>query len=453
MSHNIFHKAPSAPNAKTIISELSAAPAADAADLIDSLPGETAVVCFTHLSLKRQAAILGYLPLQRQVELLSAMDPAKARAVFAALPGDEQTDLYTSLAPDVQEKVLRALDEREKTSLLTLASYPEGSAGSVATADFTFVTQNMTAEEAINSIRKQAMEKETIYVVYILDADGRLLGTVSLRELIVADPGDLIAHIMRGDPVSLNAGQSRKEAADLIQRYDLLALPVVDDDGRMLGIVTVDDAMDVAEEEDTSNLARFGGISVNTEDLDLLSTSLPRMFTARFFWLAVLTLIGVLTSNLVAGPEELLSKAVILAAFLAPIIDMGGNTGSQTATLVIRGMALGHIRLRFRDIWFVMRRDLPVALALGVTIAALEALMAFVSKGVGLDVILVVGLSMLTVTVVGSLFGLLLPFAAKRIGADPATLSSPLITSVMDLVGVIIYFAFAYTFLGAHYFS
>ena len=216
-----------------------------------------------------------------------------------------------------------------------------------------------------------------------------------------------------------------------------------------MGIVTVDDARDVAEIEEAAELARFGGSKLNTAELDLRTSSLTRMFSARFFWLAVLTLFGVLTSNLVAAQEALLSETIILAAFLAPIIDMGGNTGSQSATLVIRAMALGQIRLTWKDVWFVLRRDLPVALLLGLGIAILEGVLALVSKGVGTDILLIVGLSMLSVTVAGSLIGLLLPFAAKKIGADPATLSSPLITSVMDLSGVLIYFAFAYFFLGA----
>lgn len=183
-------------------------------------------------------------------------------------------------------------------------------------------------------------------------------------------------------------------------------------------------------------------------DLDIRTSSLRKMFGVRVFWLAILTLFGVITSTFVASQEAILSEVIVLAAFLAPIVDMGGNTGSQSATLVIRAMALGDLTLRWRDVWFVIKRELPLAAALGVTIAILEVVLAHFSKGVGLDVLLIVGLSMLTCTVLGGVIGALLPFVARRMGTDPATLSSPMITSVMDLVGVFIYFGFAYLFLG-----
>jgi len=217
----------------------------------------------------------------------------------------------------------------------------------------------------------------------------------------------------------------------------------------MIGIVTVDDAMDIEKEQDASQLARFGGtVSAHGNDLDVRSTPLKQMFRVRVFWLAILTCFGIVTSTFVAAQEELLSQVIVLAAFIAPIVDMGGNTGSQSATLVIRSMALGELKLSWRDVWFVIRRELPVAAALGVSIAVLEAILAYFSKGVGMDVLLVVGSSMLACTALGGIIGALLPFAARRIGADPATLSAPMITSVMDLIGVFIYFGFAYAFLG-----
>jgi magnesium transporter len=189
---------------------------------------------------------------------------------------------------------------------------------------------------------------------------------------------------------------------------------------------------------------RWGGES----DLDIMTSPFHQMFRVRVFWLALLTVFGVITSNFVAAQEEILSEIVILAAFLAPVIDMGGNTGSQSATLVIRGMALGDIKMKWRYVWLVVRRELPVVLVLGIVIALLEVVLAQFSKGVGVDVMLVVGLSMLVCTILGGVIGALLPFVARRIGTDPATLSSPLITSIMDLLGVFIYFGFAWLLLG-----
>lgn len=183
-------------------------------------------------------------------------------------------------------------------------------------------------------------------------------------------------------------------------------------------------------------------------DLSFRTSSFMQIFGTRAFWLSLLTVFGILTSTFVAAQEEMLEKIVILAAFIAPIIDAGGNTGSQSATLVIRAMALGEVRLHWRDIWFVIRRELPMVFALGLVIGLLEAVLAWFSKSVGIDVLLVVGLSMGICMVLGGLIGALLPFAARRIGTDPATLSGPLITSIMDLIGVFVYFGLAYLFMG-----
>jgi len=217
----------------------------------------------------------------------------------------------------------------------------------------------------------------------------------------------------------------------------------------MIGIVTVDDAMDIEKEQDATQLARFGGTAVmGGPDLDIRESTLGQMYKTRIFWLAILTFFGVITSTYVAGQEEILTEVIVLAAFIAPIIDMGGNTGSQSATLVIRAMAIGDIRLKWRDIAFVIKREIPIAVGLGISIAVLEAVLAYFSKGVGYEVLMVVGLTMLIVTILGGVIGALLPFAARRIGSDPATLSAPMITSIMDLLGVFIYFYIAYLFLG-----
>jgi len=201
---------------------------------------------------------------------------------------------------------------------------------------------------------------------------------------------------------------------------------------------------------DASQLTQFGGNAPvgGAADLSFRTSSFMQIFTTRAFWLCLLTVFGIVTSTFVAAQEAMLSEIIILAAFIAPIIDAGGNTGSQSATLIIRSMALGEVHMRWRDVWFVVRRELPVVLALGVVIGILEALLAFFSKGVGREVLLVVGLSMGLCMILGGLIGALLPFAARRMGADPATLSAPLITSIMDLLGVLVYFGLAYLFMG-----
>lgn len=421
----------------------------DVVEALDVLSTEETLSLLMTLENQARAELVTHFPDVRQDALLRAMPREALVRLFEHMPSDDRADLYNRLSEEAKQKLLPALAKVERDDILKLASYPEGTVGSVTTSDYVHVSPEMTVAEALAHIRATAPDKETIYVIYVLDHEIKLRGTVSLRDLVLADAHASIGAIMRRDPVFARAQWPRAEAAELIRRYDLLALPVTNGGERMIGIVTVDDAMDIEKEQDATQLARFGGTAtLGGPDLDVLASPFKQMFKVRVFWLAILTFFGILTSTFVAAQEEILSQVIVLAAFIAPIVDMGGNTGSQSATLVIRAMALGELKLKWRDVWFIVRRELPVAAALGVAISVLEVILAHFSKGVGMDVLMVVGLSMLACTVLGGIIGALLPFAARRIGTDPATLSSPLITSVMDLLGVFIYFGFAYAFLG-----
>ncbi len=423
-----------------------------ASDLVDALGALETDECLGLLMLldpPARADLFAHFPSPTQDLLLAAMSPAAKVQLFEHMPSDDRADLFNRLGDDARKALLPALTRVERDDILKMAAYPEDTVGSATTSDYAWVAPQMTVAGAMAHLRATALDKETVNIVFVLDDTLRLRGSVSLRDLVLADADTLISTIMHADPVFAQAHWPRLQAAERIRRYDLLALPVLHDGGRMIGIVTVDDAMDIEKEQDASQLARFGGtVSAHGTDLDVRNTPLKQMFRVRVFWLAILTCFGIATSTFVAAQEELLTQVIVLAAFIAPIVDMGGNTGSQSATLVIRSMALGDLKPSWADVWFVIRRELPVAAALGVTIAVLEAILAYFSKGVGMDVLLVVGSSMLVCTALGGVIGALLPFAARRIGTDPATLSSPMITSIMDLIGVFIYFGFAYLFLG-----
>lgn len=421
----------------------------DLADAMQALSAGQIGEIFAEMEEQERAEVFVYFSPERQNALLPLMPRNMVIRLFESMAADERADLYHRLNKEARRKLLPVLARVEREDILRLAAYAEGTTGSVTTSDYVAVTPEMRVNEALSHVRATAPDKETIYILYALDAEGRLCGTVSLRELLLADDRQTIGDIMRRHPVSVRADSPREEAAEYIRRYDLLALPVVNEADRMIGIITVDDAMDIEKELDAGQLARFGGtVSDDGTELDILTTPLRTMFRVRVFWLILLTLFGVVTSSFVAAQEAMLSRAIVLAAFIAPIVDMGGNAGSQSATLVIRAMALGDVSLRRQDVWRVLRRELPVAVFLGVVVALLEAVMAFFSKGIGMDVLLVVGMSMLLCTVLGGVVGALLPFMARRLGTDPATLSSPLITSVMDLAGVFVYFSLAYVFLG-----
>ncbi|MVW73105.1 magnesium transporter [Bordetella sp. 15P40C-2] len=421
----------------------------DLVEALDVLPDEEIVELLMKLPAQDRAELFSHFPDHRQDVLLRVMPRDSIVQLFEQMPSDDRADLFNRLSEEAKQKLLPALAKVERDDILKLASYPEGTVGSVTNSDYVYVSPDMSVAEALAHVRATAPNKETIYVIYVVDSEQRLCGTVSLRELVLADEKALISATMRAEPVFARAEWPREQAAEMIRDYDLLALPVINGGERMIGIVTVDDAMDIEREQDATQLARFGGTSsLGGPDLDMIASPFKQMFKVRVFWLAILTIFGIITSTFVAAQEEILSEVIVLAAFIAPIIDMGGNTGSQSAALVIRAMALGDLKLRWRDVWFVIKRELPVTVMLGVSIAILEAVLAYFSKGVGMDVLLVVGLSMFTCTAVGGVIGALLPFIARRIGTDPATLSSPLITSIMDLLGMFIYFGFAYALLG-----
>ncbi|WP_333672038.1 magnesium transporter [Elioraea tepidiphila] len=424
----------------------------DIASVLPELPPEQRVEILLSLPAKRQAQVFGYLDAEEQLALARALRREDLGRLFADMDPDERADLFKRLPAAVREAIVPGLAQAEREDIRKLAAYPESTVGAVMTSAYAAVPPDVTAREAIDLLRQEAPNRETIYEVFVIDATRELLGVVSLRELLLAPPESRVSEVMRREVVKVAAEAPRAEAARLIGEYDLIALPVTNGGGKLVGIVTADDAMEVAEQEELKRIQTFGGtLAVGGPDLDLLNSPFRQLFTARFFWLALLTVFGLATSHIVAAQEEMLEKAIVLAAFIAPIVDMGGNTGSQTATMVIRAMALGQIALRFSDFLKVLKRDLPVALALGGGVAVLEAVLAYTTKSLGWDVVAVIGLSMLACTVLGSLFGILLPFAARAMKQDPATLSSPVITSVMDLVGVLIYFGIAWIVL-AHLF-
>lgn len=436
-----------APSAQGMETALGAARAQDIAEILDGfaladihaiiekLPGETRAEVFIELSDDVQKELARSLPKDIIQDL------------FDKLPGDEQADLFNQLSADARTDMLPILSPSDQESVMTLAAYPEGTVGSLTSSEFLKLTTTDTAQSALEEVRRVAGDTETIYVGYVLDDSGTLTGTVSLRDVVTADPATTIAELQTGDPLVVTAASPVMDAIDMIRRYDLIAVPVLDERGAMMGVVTVDDAMDVEKQISQRQLTSFGASGLAGQDLDIKRSKFRTIIGVRGLWLAVLTFFGILTSTFVAAQEELLEAAIILAAFIAPIVDMGGNTGSQSATLVIRALALGDYRMKWKDIAGVIRREIPVVLTLAVGVALLEAVLAYFSKGVGGTVLLVVGLAMAANIIIGGILGALMPFVARKIKTDPAALSAPMITSIMDFVGVLVYFGLAYLFL------
>lgn len=432
--------------AKWIIAQLSIKATVDC---LRDMESAHQVLVFCMLNKSRAIEVFEMMDRYEQSQLVKAMDNPDLISLIEAMDPDERVQLLEELPAKVVKRILQELSPETRSSLNLLLGYPENSAGRVMNPDYLAIHANKKVSDVLELLRQSSLKPEHLEVVFVLD-DGRFYkGYVRLSQLVKASPDAVIGDLITEDPVSVSVYDTQDKVADLFIKHQYPLIAVVDREGRLVGAIDSERGLELVEEYKSQQLTTFGGtVATGGPDIDIISSSFVSIFKARAFWLILLTIFGVFTSTFIAEQEEILASAIVLAAFIAPIIDMGGNTGSQSATLVIRAIALGQTRIKIRDFLYILKRDVPVAIAIGVTIAILEAVLAYFSKGVGADILMVVGLSMLTVTILGSLVGVGLPFVARKMGFDPATLSSPVITSVMDLLGVLIYFGYAYLFLG-----
>jgi magnesium transporter len=385
-----------------------------------------------------------------QADLVLALAPREARHWLRTLAPDDAVDLLQELDEDDRARVLALLDEATRGEVTVLLAYAEDDAGGLMSSRFARVRPDMTVDQAISYLRKQAVagvELETIYYTYVLEADHRLVGVVSFRELFAAPGSRLVREVMLTEYVTVPEEMDQEDVARLFAEYDVLALPVVDAAGRMKGIVTVDDIVDVVEEEATEDAHKFGGLAAL--DLPYLRTDFLAIVRKRAGWLILLFLGGMLTANALAQFEESIALLPFLTLFIPLIIASGGNSGSQASTLVIRAMAMGEVRLR--DWWRVARREIATGLALGAVLGSIGFLRVALFPGdaaaYGPGAVPLFGatiaISLLGVVLFGTLVGSMLPFILRRAGLDPASASAPLVATLVDVSGLVIYFVTA----------
>lgn len=386
---------------------------------------------------ERRSEVFGFLDPLAQFGVIESVDEQIARDVLHKLRPDDMTALLESLEPSESQAIVRLLDPSRVKQALSLLGYPEESAGRLMTPNFIALKPNWTLSEALRHVQKYAGSGETVVTLYITDERGRLLGWTSLRKLVLGEPEDKVESLITDDTIRIMVSEDREEAARLIQHYDLTALPVVDNTGVLLGMVTVDDVMDVVEEETTEDFHKLGG--VGAMNVSLRDASIFDLFKKRVGWLLLLVFIAIFAAGAVAQFEDTLEAVVVLAFFLPLIIDSGGNAGSQGATMMVRALATGDVT--HKDWARLWGKELGVASALGVTMGA-------AAWGIGLfyggtELANVVFFSMIAVVIFGSMVGMLLPFLLTRFNLDPATASAPLITSIADIGGILIYFSIA----------
>jgi magnesium transporter len=411
------------------------------------LSTEDRVAGFRLLSGDEAEDFFSDLPPRDQAALLMTLRPQERRFFLRNLAPDDAVDLLQELDEEDRPALLALFDGATRREVSVLLAYEEDEAGGLMSSRFARLRPDMTVDEAISYLRKQAVagvELETIYYVFVLEHDQRLLGVVSFRELFGAPGSQKVREVMLTDFVSIPEEMDQEQVARIFAEYDVLALPVVDAEGRMKGIVTVDDIVDVVEEEATEDAHKFGGLAAL--EAPYLRTGFLGLVRKRAGWLVLLFLGGMLTANALAQFEESITLLPFLTLFIPLIIASGGNSGSQASTLVIRAMAMGEVRLR--DWWRVARREIATGLALGAVLGAIGFLRVIVFPGqtaaFGGDAVPLLGLtiaiSLMGVVLFGTLVGSMLPFLLRRLGLDPASASAPLVATLVDVSGLIIYF-------------
>lgn len=391
--------------------------------------------------LPNRSTVFAYLEPNIQVAMAHEFPRESMAILVGEMPADERTDLYKHLNQDQRDALLPALAQAQREDIRRLSAYEERTAGALMTSDYATLAAHMTVTEALAAPRLEAPDAETIYHTYVIDDERKLSGVVSLRALILAAPEQLINDIMLSTVVSCNVNDDQEDVAKVVARYDLIALPITDDHGALVGIVTHDDAMDVASDEATDDFHKSGGVTTMVGRLK--DVSIKVLYRKRVFWLVFLVFGNLLSGFSIANFEEVIAANLVLVFFLPLLVDSGGNAGSQSATLMVRALATGDVVMR--DWLSLLGREAIVALMLGATMAVAISIIGYV-RGDAI-VSLVLALSMMSVVMIGCVIGMSLPFVLNKIGLDPATASAPLITSVCDASGVLIYLFIASQFL------
>ena len=417
------------------------------AEFMQGLSIDEAWAVLRHTELVHQGEIFSYFDLDRQHEILTTQNREEVAEMVAELAPDDRTDILQDLDDEVLDDILQRLPTAERRDYLRLSQYPEGTAGAVMTSEVAKLTAELTIETAIGEIGRQSEEYETIYYLYVVDADDHLLGIVSAQQLLaeMRNPQTKLAEIMETELIVCEAMDDQEDVADKVAKLNLLAIPVVDEERRMLGIITHDDVIDVVHEEAVEDAHRIA--AVDPLDESYLKTSLITLSWKRGIWLIVLFFFALLTAFALEHHDTKLQKWVWLVPFIPLVISSGGNTGSQSATLIITALSRGHITLA--DWKQVISRELTMGLMLGAMLGGLGYVTSIMFEPVGAFsyASLVVPLTLLLVVIAGTLTGSILPLVFESLGWDPALMSNPFVAGIIDILGIVIYMNVAIFFL------
>jgi magnesium transporter len=427
-------------------------------EAVSELQPEDLVELLNQLTLIEAASVVMMLPVPRIVELLDQptmlrraaiiekLDPKRAAQVIEGLSADERTDIVQQMGLHERRRILAQVNTETKNELEHLLQYADHTAGGIMTTEFVSFSPEMTVGDALKQIRTSSRDKESIYACYVLDEQKHLLGAVSLRDLVMGEAEQPLTSVMRRKPVTVEAQEDQESVAKKIAKYNLLAVPVIESDGSVVGFVTVDDVLDVVTEEQTEDILKLAGIKADALDKPYFDNSIFNVVRQRVPWLIMLFMGGLLTIKVLHSFESDLDKYVGLVFFIPLLIGTGGNAGSQTVITVIRSLSLGEISVQ--NVWKVLLREATTGLLAGLLLSLVGLGMGYWMSGGNIKIGLTVGATVISICVWSTAVGALIPIGAHRLGVDPAVLSAPMISTLVDATGLLIYLTIARLILG-----
>ena len=426
---------------------------ADLADIAEALPEKLVRAFLSALPKERAGEVLDYLDEHLRTMVLEELTAVEAASIMSEMTPDERADALDELDEETADDILAEFEPEDKAETERLLEYDPYTAGGLMTTEFVSVDENLTAGEALVAVRamSRAGRREAMYTVYTIDGNGRLRGVLSLRELLASPDGTPLSELAWSEVVSVAPSMPQEEVSQITSNYDLVALPVVDSEKRLLGVVTVDDVIDVIQEEGTEDAQKFGGMEALEEPY--MQIGLWQNVRKRGGWLAVLAVSEMLTASVMARYEDEIGRVLLLSQFIPLVMSSGGNSGSQATSLIIRAMALGEVTIG--DWWRVVLREIPAGFILGLLLGSLAFVRISVWHALGLYnygphsmlIASTVGLALVGIVTIGSITGSMLPFLLKRLGFDPTSASAPFVATLVDVSGISIYFGIAYLVL------
>lgn len=428
-------------SAKELVSDMNEA---DLASMLEHLPSRYQVIVFRILPKEAAADTFAFLESDIQEKLITAFSDRELREIVDNLYVDDTVDMLEEMPASVVKRILKHTDPETRKIINEIMNYPEDSAGSIMTTEYISLKKNMTVEQSFERIRQLAIDKETIYTCYVTNEQNVLQGIVTVKNLLLSSYNDIIGDIMETNIISVNTLEDKENVVHNFDKYDFLAMPVVDKENRLVGIVTFDDAMDVMQDENTEDIEKMAAIMPT--DKPYMKTGVFETYKKRIPWLLLLMISATFTGSIIQHYEEALGTYVVLTAFIPMLMDTAGNAGSQASVTIIRGLSLNEIE--FKDTFKIQFKELIVALICGLTLAVANFAKLMIIDKVGVQIAFIVCATLTVVVLVAKFVGCTLPILAKRVGFDPAVMASPFITTIVDAISLLVYFQIASHLLG-----